>query len=226
MLAGRYRLAEPLGCGWEGEVYRVAELRTGISRAAKVFYPERNPGNRTARFHARKLERLRHCPILIQYHHSEEVEVGERKATCLISDLVEGEPLTELTERHAGRRLPTFEALHLLRALAVGVECIHQTGEYHGDLHAGNIVVRRRGVHFDLRVLDFFHRGRISRENRQMDIVDMVRIFYDAVGGPERYASQPPEVKTICRGLRVGLILERFPTAERLRRHLESFGWQ
>lgn len=214
-----------MGSGWEGEVYRVVEIRTGISRAAKVFYPERNPGNRTARFHARKLERLRHCPILIQYHHSEETRLGGRKATCLISDLVEGAPLTDLTEQQPGRRFSAFEGLHLLHALAVGVECIHETGEYHGDLHAGNIVVRRRGVHFDLRLLDFFHRGRISRENRQMDIVDMVRILYDAVGGPERYASQPAEVKAICRGLRVGLILESFPTAERLRRHLEGFGW-
>jgi hypothetical protein len=58
-----------------------------------------------------------------------------------------------------------------------------------------------------------------------MDVLDMVRILYDAVGGPGRYASHPPEIKAICRGLRAGLILERFPTAERLRRYLEEFAW-
>ena len=35
MLTERYRIEERLGAGWEGEVYKVVERRTGIARAAK-----------------------------------------------------------------------------------------------------------------------------------------------------------------------------------------------
>lgn len=224
-LAGSYRVQAFAGGGWEGEVYRVVESRTGVVRAAKLFYPERNPGNRTVVRYARQLERLRDCPLVVGYHHSESVRLGERKVTCLISDFVPAEPLPELVRRSPGGRLTTFEGLHLLHALAEGLERVHATGLYHGDLHADNVLARRHGIRFEIKVLDFFHRGRPGRANRQMDLVDAIRIFYDALGGRRRYAAQPPEVKAICRGLRHGLILERFPTVRRLRRHLETFAW-
>ena len=45
-LAGKYVVESLLGSGYEGEVYKVVELRTGISRAAKIFYPQRNVRDR------------------------------------------------------------------------------------------------------------------------------------------------------------------------------------
>ena len=42
VLASKYVVEAALGGGWEGEVYRVVETRTGIRRAAKLFYPHRN----------------------------------------------------------------------------------------------------------------------------------------------------------------------------------------
>jgi len=42
VLAGRYAVEAFLDSGWEGEVYRVVEERTGVCRAAKVLYPQRN----------------------------------------------------------------------------------------------------------------------------------------------------------------------------------------
>ena len=56
-----------LGSGWEGEVYLVRELVTGIERAAKLFFPNRNPNNRVATAYAKKLYKLRACEALIQY---------------------------------------------------------------------------------------------------------------------------------------------------------------
>ena len=55
--------------------------------------------------------------------------------------------------RQRGRRLSPFEALHLLHALVRGVEEIHAVGEYHGDLHSDNIIVRRRGLGFEVKVV-------------------------------------------------------------------------
>ena len=104
LLAGRYEVGELLGAGWEGEVYSVTERRTGIPRAAKIFFPQRNVRDRTLRAYAKKLNRLRDCPIIIQYHHSEQFSYRGHSVTALISDLVEGELLEDFVRRQPGRR--------------------------------------------------------------------------------------------------------------------------
>ena len=49
-LAGKYQVVTLLGAGWEGEVYLVRERGTGIERTVKIFFPRRNPRDRTLRF--------------------------------------------------------------------------------------------------------------------------------------------------------------------------------
>jgi len=225
VLGRKYRIEGFLGSGWEGEVYRVVELRTGINRAVKVFYPQRNPGDRAVRTYARKLHRLSDCPLIMQYHHIESFRHRGIDVTALVSELVEGELLEDFVLRQPGKRLQTFEALHLLLELTRGLEQIHSAGEYHGDVHDRNVLVRRHGVGFQLKLLDLYHWGRPGRDKTREDIIQLVRILYDAVGGAKRYARQPPEIKTICCGLRRGLITRKFPTATHLRRHLENFDW-
>jgi hypothetical protein len=225
LLAGKYVVDRKLGGGWEGEVYRVVDSLTGIHRAAKLFKPQRNPRDRAVKFYARKLERLRDCSIVIQYHSSETIRVRGIPVTCLISDHAEGDPLCDFVSRQRGGRLAPFEALHLVHALAAGVEEIHLRREYHGDLHDANVLVRRRGVFFELKVVDFYHWGRPTAAHLRDDVADIVRLLYDAVGGRRHYATQPPEIKAICKGLRRDLIGRSFPTASYLREHLESFDW-
>jgi len=224
-LAGKYQVQELLGRGWEGEVYRVRERSTGVERSAKLFFPQRNPGNRAMRFYARKLHKLRDCPILIQYHTQETHEHEGVPVTVLVSEYVEGELLSAFLHRQPGHRLDPFQALHLLHALAAGVEDIHASREYHGDLHAGNVIVRRHGLGFDVKLLDLFPRGRPSAANLLDDVCDLVRLLYDAVGGQRRYAGQPPEIKDICCGLKRSLITRKFRTAGELRWHLETLEW-
>jgi hypothetical protein len=106
------------------------------------------------------------------------------------------------------------------------VEEIHDMREYHGDLHDGNVLVNRMGVFFDVRVVDFYHWGAPTAAHLRDDVADLVRLLYDAVGGARHYAKQPPEIKSICLGLRRDLIGRAFPTARHLREHLEAVEWR
>lgn len=226
ILANKYQVIQNLGAGWEGEVYLVRELVTGIERAAKFFFPQRNPGNRALAFYAKKLHKLRHSQILIQYHTQETIRIRGIAVTFLVSEYVEGELLSEFLARHPGKRLTPFQGLHLLHALASGIESIHHMREYHGDLHTDNIVIQRFGLSYNLKLIDMFHWGAARKENIHDDVCDLVRILYDALGGQRQYAKHPPEIKAICRGLKRSLILKRFRSAGQLREHLETMQWQ
>jgi serine/threonine protein kinase len=226
ILARKYEVLSRLGSGWEGEVYRIRERSTGVERAAKLFFPHRNVRNRTARAYARKLHTLRDCPIVIHYHTEETVVIRRRPITVLVSEYVEGELLSEFLRRQPGGRLHAFQGLHLLYALATGIVDMHRTREYHGDLHPENVIVERVGLEFDLKILDLIQWQAPKREVLQDDICDVIRIFYDALGGARFYSRQPREVKDIIRGNRRSLILKRFPTATHLRLHLEKLRWE
>jgi serine/threonine protein kinase len=225
VLVNKYRVVAKLGEGWEGEVYRVFEIRTGIERAAKLFYPQRNVGNRTAKRYARRLHNLRDCSIVLQYHTEEIFTFRRTPIAFLVSEYVGGDILPEFLKKRPGKRLTAFEGLHLLHALASGVDSIHARNEYHGDLHAENIIVRRFGLEFDLKLIDLYNWDSPKRENRQDDICDLVRILYDSVGGRKAYARQAAAIKYICSGLKRSLILEKFRTVSQLRRHLETMEW-
>ena len=224
-VAGKYVIERPLGSGWEGEVYAIAERATGIRRAAKFYYPHRDPMGKSAIAYARKLDALRHCPILMQYHHQEIAYVRKRKVVVVISELVEGRKLSEFLAAQSDGRLSTFEALHVLYALAKGISPIHARGEYHGDIHDDNIMIRRQGINFEVKLLDFFDLGRPTRGKIHKDVLNLVEVFHQIVGGRDRYGAQPKVVKDIIRGLKDTLILQRFTSAGDIQRHLENLQW-
>src|SRR5580698_6531692 len=225
VVAGKYQVLRQLGSGYEGEVYAIVERATGIRRAAKFYYPHRDPTGKVAIVYARKLDALRHCPILMQYYHQETTVVKRRKVTMVVSELVEGQKLSEFLAAQPQKRLSVFEALHVLHELAKGIAPIHARGEYHGDIHEDNIMIRRQGIGFEVKLLDFFDLGRPTRERIHKDVLNLVEVFHLIVGGRKHYAQQPKVVKDIVRGLKDTLILKRFQSAGDIQRHLETLQW-
>lgn len=225
-LGSNYEVVRLLGRGTEGEVYQIRERDTGILRAAKLYYPHKHPKRDIATKHALKLNRLRHCPIVLQYHHMQLVTVRKLSVACLISELSEGQTLESWVKNHRGARLQPFVALCVLHALAVGLEEVHATGEYHSDIHAENILVQRLGVRFKLKLIDFYDWGRSSRAKQLEDVIQSVRLFRDIVTGTQSPAKLPEQVRWIISGGRRDRISARFPSMSALRQHLETFDWQ
>jgi len=224
-LGRNYFIVEFLGAGWEGEVYKVEERRTGVLRAAKIFYEGRRLSKIQMQRYAKKLQRLRRCPIITQYLHRDVARVGRETVEILVSDLAEGEMLSSFLEKQKKKRLSSFEALHLLHALAIGLEPIHYHREYHGDIHSDNILVRRMGIGFEVHLLDFFDLGRATKEKIQHDVIDLVSLLYEAIGGQDGYSKAGNEIKQIVNGRKHFLISNKFKTAGQLRIALENMEW-
>lgn len=222
----KYEVIDLLGSGWEGEVYRIREIATGIERAGKFFFPHRNVHNRAFKYHAKKLNLLRHCSVLIQYHTQETIYIDGHPIAFLVSELVEGLILSDFLKTQPGKRLHPFQALHLLHAMACGLEPIHLMKQYHGDLHTGNFIVHRYGLEFDLKLLDFFHHGKSTGAHLLDDVCNMLFIFYESMGGEKFYRNLPPEFKKICCGLKRTLIEKKYKNASLLRTHLENMSFE
>lgn len=225
-LAGRYVVEAKLGSGWESEVYLVSERATGVVRAAKLFFPQRNPKGRVARAHARKLHRMASCSAVVQYVGHDEVFLEGQMVTALISEYVRGKALYHWVRRQPGKRLGPMSALILLRTLADAVATIHQYGEYHGDLHEENVLVERHGLGFDVKLLDPLLVGRRTRAHVEDDLVDLVRLYVESLGGKDRYKKLAEPWRSVVGSSRRDRVLANFKSAARLRDHLDHYRWE
>lgn len=225
LLANRYVVSQLLGGGYEGEVYKVYELQTNKVRAVKLFYPHRNPKFKVSTRCALKLDKLKNSKIVMDYLTHEILILHGHRVACLTSEYIEGELLNDFVNKQKSKRLGIFPAIHLLYSIVRGVESIHLTGEYHGDLHVENIIIKRFGLMFDLKIIDLHHWGDSKKDNRDEDIVKIIKIFYEILGGQKHYHKLPPSLKYIICGLKRSLILQRFRNISALRVHLETMDW-
>ncbi|MCP4912232.1 MAG: protein kinase [Oligoflexia bacterium] len=225
VISNRFIVDSFLGGGYEGEVYKVVEQHTNSVRAIKLFYPKRNEKFKVSSRYAKKLDKLRDSPIVMDYLSHEIITIKGEKVACIISEYIEGQSLYKFVQSQKSKRIAVFPAIHLIYSIVCGVDSIHYEGEYHGDLHLDNIIIKKFGLEFDLKIIDLHHWGDSKKDNREEDIVKIIRILYDILGGDKHYKKLPKSLKEIICGLKRTLILKKFKTISDLRYHLETMDW-
>ncbi|HUB79546.1 MAG TPA: protein kinase [Bryobacteraceae bacterium] len=134
---GPYQIAERIGAGGMGEVYRAADTRMGRDVAIKVS-AKRFSDRFSREVHA--VAALNHPNVCILH------DVGEN---YLVMELIEGPTLAERIERGP---IPIEEALGIAKQIAAALEAAHEKGIVHRDLKPGNIKIKPDGT---VKVLDF-----------------------------------------------------------------------
>jgi len=154
---GPYKIADEIGAGGMGVVYRATDTKLDREVAIKVL-PESmaSDAERIARFdrEAKMLAALNH-PNIAQIHGLEESD----GTTALIMELVEGPTLADRIEQGA---IPSDEALGIAMQIAEALEAAHGQNIVHRDLKPANIKLRPDGT---VKVLDFGIAKALEPEN-------------------------------------------------------------
>jgi serine/threonine protein kinase len=142
-----YELAEQIGAGGMGQVYRATDTKLGRHVAIKVLpIAFSQDPSRRSRFEreARALAALNHPNIAAIYGFE-----NEQDSCALVLELVEGPTLEQVLTKGP---LPFKEALRIARQLAEALETAHERGIAHRDLKPSNMKITRNGT---VKVLDF-----------------------------------------------------------------------
>ncbi len=144
---GPYEIADQIGKGGMGEVYRAFDTNLGRQVAIKILPdPFAHDPERLARFarEAKTLASLNH-PNIAQIYGLEKRD----GTTALVIELVDG---PTLADRIAQGSLPVDEVLPIAKQMAEALEAAHEQGIIHRDLKPANIKLRPNGT---VKVLDF-----------------------------------------------------------------------
>ena len=153
LINDRYRLAEWLGQGTMGVVYRANDEM--LNRPVVIKFLLSSPGSAIAtagspegRFlrEARSVARLSHPNIMAIY------DVGRQDGwEYLVLEYIPGKDLYAIL-RQRGGRMPIPEAIEITRSVLMGLAYAHQQGIIHRDIKPENIRVTPEG---QVKVADF-----------------------------------------------------------------------
>jgi len=144
---GHYRIAEKIGAGGMGEVYRVHDEHLDREVAIKVLTPgtlSDEHSRKRFRKEALALSKLNH-PNVATIHDFD----SQQGVDFLVMEYIPG---ITLSEKVAAGALPEKEVLRLGVQLAEGLAAAHDHGVVHRDLKPGNLRVTSDGR---LKILDF-----------------------------------------------------------------------
>ncbi|WP_329102497.1 serine/threonine-protein kinase [Streptomyces sp. NBC_01439] len=148
MIEGRYALAELLGRGGFGEVWRAEDSRVGRQVAVKIGYPQTPEDTRRFEREASLAGNLAHPNIAI-IHDFGRTEREGRDAVYLVMELLRGRSLADVLEDGVPE---LADALEWAGRIADALGAAHAAGIVHRDVKPANVMVTDGGV---TKVLDF-----------------------------------------------------------------------
>ncbi len=150
-LLGKYRLAELLGEGGMGSVWRAKNLALDVDVAVKfVHHDASDPeSGKLLQREAQAAARLEHPSILRVFDFGES-ELGD---PFIVMELLRGDALREMLDKR--EKLRPKEAVAIMLPLCGALAAAHQSGIVHRDLKPENIILMEQGDGLVPKVVDF-----------------------------------------------------------------------
>jgi serine/threonine protein kinase/dienelactone hydrolase len=147
LIAGKYRIVEPVGKGGMGIVYMAEDTRLERQVALK-FLPQGLVEDPEAR--ERFVREARAAAALAHHHICTVYEINDtEKEPFIAMEFIGGQ---SLRQQMAGKRLTQDEAVEMAVQLAEGLEEAHKKGVVHRDIKPGNIMLTDKG---QVKITDF-----------------------------------------------------------------------
>jgi serine/threonine protein kinase len=191
---GPYDLADTIGAGGMGEVYRAHDSRLGRDVAIKILPPTfSTDAQRVRRFEqeARAAAGLNHPNILAVF------DVGTQDLSpYIVSELLEGE---SLRERLRSGPLPLRKVVDYALQIVRGLAAAHARGIVHRDLKPENIFITDDGR---VKILDFglakLTRAEATGEDLTRTVQSDIGTVMGTVGymSPEQVRGKPTDART------------------------------
>ena len=153
VIAGKYRLLEPVGGGAMGQVFKAEHMLMGKTVAIKILHPDVSEN-------AEMLQRFkREAQAAASISHSNictvlDFDVMEDGDFYLVMEFLEGDTLQKRIRE--GGPLPPEKAVFIMQQLLSVLQCAHDHGIVHRDVKPENItLVFQDGVEDFVKLLDF-----------------------------------------------------------------------
>jgi serine/threonine-protein kinase len=155
VVAGKYRLCQPIGEGAMGSIWRAVDIETGTPVALKLLHCDLPVPSSQREYFSDRL--AREAAALTRIRHPAVVQVLDFGATSrddpyLAMELLEGESLGSMLDR-SGQLLPEY-AVQVVLPLADGLGAMHEQGVIHRDLKPDNLFLAIEGQ-IQPKVIDF-----------------------------------------------------------------------
>lgn len=157
VISSKYELTKFLGEGGLGRVFLAEQKPMGRQVALKLLHPELSgDASLSARFEREALaaSRISHPNSVVIHDFGSDV-VGSRKQLYLVMEFLKGETLHERIQGHPDRRLPTWDAVHILTQVLRPLAAFHKAGVVHRDLKPDNIMLCQGDLGEQVKLLDF-----------------------------------------------------------------------